>query len=250
MAAVVLMLAASAGLSWAPQKALGEEKTLSGDFTPASEGEALVKDLVKSLSPEKMLVVLDQEPQGGEVRHMYISAQGARAAGVRVDQVAMEAFFVKINHQAPGGYPFSAIEGLFQCSVKDQDVNRFLKDAVMDSGDESWKGLSVEFQDGRLKASGTFLSKGLSAVVRLEGELSIKDQSAVELKDYTVKVNGSNTQMGEIRRAIDDAQPLLDLSGMPFPVKLKRLSAHQGALTLSTEKAPEEFQGIRYVYQE
>ncbi|EHM09472.1 hypothetical protein TheveDRAFT_0302 [Thermanaerovibrio velox DSM 12556] len=250
-AGIIAVLFGTIHLSpWGSQALAGEDRILSGDFSPSSQGEALLKDLVRSLLPEEMVVVLDQEPTNGEARHMYILARGAKAAGVRVDQIAMEAFFVKINPKGDeGGYPFTAIEGLFQCSVTDQDVNRFLKDAIMGSGENSWKGLNVEFQDGRLRASGTFCSKGISAVVRLDGALSIKDQSAVELKDYTVKVNGSETQMEEIRKAIRDAQPLLDLSGMPFPVKLKRISAAQGALTLGTEKEPAEFQGIRYVYQ-
>lgn len=251
-AGIIAVLFGTIHLSpWGSQALAGEDRILSGDFSPSSQGEALLKDLVRSLLPEEMVVVLDQEPTNGEARHMYILARGAKAAGVRVDQIAMEAFFVKINPKGDeGGYPFTAIEGLFRCSVTDQDVNRFLKDAIMGSGENSWKGLNVEFQDGRLRASGTFCSKGISAVVRLDGALSIKDQSAVELKDYTVKVNGSETQMEEIRKAIRDAQPLLDLSGMPFPVKLKRISAAQGALTLGTEKEPAEFQGIRYVYQQ
>lgn len=235
-------------MCWASLTApsFAQEKVLIGDFVPSSDGERLVRGLANSLNPEEMVVIFDQDPQGGEAGHMYVLARGVSAA-IRVDTAAMEAFFVKPSDG--GSYPFTAVNGLFLCSVRANDVNRFLKDTVVGSKEQSWKGLSVDFQGGRIKASGTFTSKGISAVVRLDGVLSIKDQSQVELKDYQVKVNGSTTHMAEIRRAIDDAQPLLDLSSMPFPVRLKVISAEQGILTISTEKVPLEFQGQKYIYR-
>jgi len=226
-----------------------QEVILQGDFAPADQAQRFVKALATGLNPEEMTVTIDQSPTNGEIRHLYVEARGARALGVRVDRIAMEAFFVKLTDQPDR--PFSALEGLFHCSILEEDVNRFLKDATAGSGGDSWTKLSVRFADGGLKASGTFTpkGKGVSAVVRVEGRLSIRDQRAVELKDYTVKVNGSETDMEAIRRSIDGAQPIIDLSDMPFPVKLRSISTSAGRLTLDTQRSPSPFQGISYRFR-
>lgn len=224
-------------------------------FRGAVEGSEpevkLLRDLVETLRPESLELVLEGGPDAsGSIRRLYLEARGSGQGALRVDAIRLEALFVKVDLDdgSEGLTVVEAVQGYFEGRVTEKDLNDCLLGATLSAGSAQWRDLRLDLRPGGFSASARFASGAISAFVEISSRLAIRDRDRLVMEGYQVSVNNSETDMAQIVEAIEEAQPLLDFRDFPFPVRLRRLKIDDDSLLLATATAPTRFEGrtLRY----
>jgi hypothetical protein len=251
-----------------PSRAFAAEtqavRTFSGAVEETDLSTRLLRNLVESLAPESLELVLEGGPDAsGAVRRLYFEARGAKQGGIRIESLRLEALFVKFDLGGPSGNDASApgegnlgdlnvseaVQGYFEGRVLEKDLNDFLLGATLTGGGAEWKDLRFDLRPGGFSASARFASGVVSARVVVESDLEIEDRDRLRMRNYRISVNNAETDMAMILEAIEKAQPLLDFRDFPFPVRLRELTVDEDALVLATRVAPTRFEGTTLRYE-
>lgn len=251
-----------------PSRAFAAEtqavRTFSGAVEETDLSTRLLRNLVESLAPESLELVLEGGPDAsGAVRRLYFEARGAKQGGIRIESLRLEALFVKFDLGGPSGNGGSApgegnlgdlnvseaVQGYFEGRVLEKDLNDFLLGATLTGGGAEWRNLRFDLRPGGFSASARFASGVVSARVVVESELEIEDRDRLRMRNYRISVNNAETDMAMILEAIEKAQPLLDFRDFPFPVRLRELTVDEDALVLATRVAPTRFEGTTLRYE-
>lgn len=251
-----------------PSRAFAAEtqavRTFSGAVEETDLSTRLLRNLVESLAPESLELVLEGGPDAsGAVRRLYFEARGAKQGGIRIESLRLEALFVKFDLGGPSGNGGSApgegnlgdlnvseaVQGYFEGRVLEKDLNDFLLGATLTGGGAEWRDLRFDLRPGGFSASARFASGVVSARVVVESDLEIEDRDRLRMRNYRISVNNAETDMAMILEAIEKAQPLLDFRDFPFPVRLRELTVDEDALVLATRVAPTRFEGTTLRYE-
>lgn len=251
-----------------PSRAFAAEtqavRTFSGAVEETDLSTRLLRNLVESLAPESLELVLEGGPDAsGAVRRLYFEARGAKQGGIRIESLRLEALFVKFDLGGPSGNGGSApgegnlgdlnvseaVQGYFEGRVLEKDLNDFLLGATLTGGGAEWRNLRFDLRPGGFSASARFASGVVSARVVVESDLEIEDRDRLRMRNYRISVNNAETDMAMILEAIEKAQPLLDFRDFPFPVRLRELTVDEDALVLATRVAPTRFEGTTLRYE-
>ncbi len=251
-----------------PSRAFAAEtqavRTFSGAVEETDLSTRLLRNLVESLAPESLELILEGGPDAsGAVRRLYFEARGAKQGGIRIESLRLEALFVKFDLGGPSGNGGSApgegnlgdlnvseaVQGYFEGRVLEKDLNDFLLGATLTGGGAEWRNLRFDLRPGGFSASARFASGVVSARVVVESELEIEDRDRLRMRNYRISVNNAETDMAMILDAIEKAQPLLDFRDFPFPVRLRELTVDEDALVLATRVAPTRFEGTTLRYE-
>lgn len=237
-----------------PLLARGQEiHTCTGNFTPASRGEELLKALVDFSDPDSVELVLDGEPdENWNVRDLFFHVKGGRFAGkIRVEEIALSASFV--SFAPPGeGRELSvrkAMRSNLEVILLESDVNGAIRMFTSEK-DGDWKDVSVRFVPPRnLEARGRYHLKnpGLVILAEVSTGLAIRDGVEIWLEDTQLKIN-KGEQTDTVREAIRKLQPVVDIRKFPFPVTLAVLKTGNGRLEIASRTRPCPFDGIVYRY--
>lgn len=237
-----------------PLLARGQEiHTCTGNFTPASRGEELLKALVDFSDPDSVELVLDGEPdENWNVRDLFFHVKGGRFAGkIRVEEIALSASFVSFAPPGEGrGLSVKkAMRSNLQVSLLESDVNGAIRMFTSEK-DGDWKDVSVRFVPPRnLEARGRYHLKnpGLVILAEVSTGLAIRDGVEIWLEDTQLKINRGE-QTDTVREAIRKLQPVVDIRKFPFPVTLAVLKTGNGCLEIASRTRPCPFDGIVYRY--
>jgi hypothetical protein len=237
-----------------PLLARGQEiHTCTGNFTPASRGEGLLKALVDFSDPDSVELVLDGEPdENWNVRDLFFHVKGGRFAGkIRVEEIALSASFVSFAPPGEGrGLSVKkAMRSNLQVSLLESDVNGAIRMFTSEK-DGDWKDVSVRFVPPRnLEARGRYHLKnpGLVILAEVSTGLAIRDGVEIWLEDTQLKINRGE-QTDTVREAIRKLQPVVDIRKFPFPVTLAVLKTGNGRLEIASRTRPCPFDGIVYRY--
>lgn len=251
-----------------PSRAFAAEtqavRTFSGAVEETDLSTRLLRNLVESLAPESLELILEGGPDAsGAVRRLYFEARGAKQGGIRIESLRLEALFVKFDLGGPSGNGGSApgegnlgdlnvseaVQGYFEGRVLEKDLNDFLLGATLTGGGAEWRNLRFDLRPGGFSASARFASGVVSARVVVESDLEIEDRDRLRMRNYRISVNNAETDMAMILEAIEKAQPLLDFRDFPFPVRLRELTVDEDALVLATRVAPTRFEGTTLRYE-
>lgn len=251
-----------------PSRAFAAEtqavRTFSGAVEETDLSTRLLRNLVESLAPESLELILEGGPDAsGAVRRLYFEARGAKQGGIRIESLRLEALFVKFDLGGPSGNGGSApgegnlgdlnvseaVQGYFEGRVLEKDLNDFLLGATLTGGGAEWRDLRFDLRPGGFSASARFASGVVSARVVVESDLEIEDRDRLRMRNYRISVNNAETDMAMILEAIEKAQPLLDFRDFPFPVRLRELTVDEDALVLATRVAPTRFEGTTLRYE-
>jgi hypothetical protein len=261
---ILVFLAVFGGPSRAFAGKPQEVRTFTGTVEATDLPARLLRNLVESLAPESLELVLEGGPDAsGAVRRLYFEARGAKQGGLRIDSLRLEALFVKFDLPGPSGDGGSApgegnlgdlnvseaVQGYFEGRVLEKDLNDFLLGATLTGGGAEWKDLCFDLRPGGFSASARFASGVISARVVVESDLEIEDRDRLRMRNYRISVNNAETDMAMILEAIEKAQPLLDFREFPFPVRLRELAVDEDALVLATRVAPTRFEGTTLRYE-
>ena len=261
---ILVPLAVFGGPSRASAAEARAVRTFTGTVEETDFPARLLRNLVESLAPESLELVLEDGPDAsGAVRRLYFEARGAKQGGIRIDSLRLEALFVKFDIGSPSGNDGSApgegnlgdlnvseaVQGYFEGRVLEKDLNDFLLGATLTGGGAEWKDLRFDLRPGGFSASARFASGVVSARVVVESHLEIEDRDRLRMRNYRVSVNNAETDMAMILEAIEKAQPLLDFRNFPFPVRLRELTVDEDALVLATRVAPTRFEGTTLRYE-
>ncbi|WP_300522731.1 DUF2993 domain-containing protein [Aminiphilus sp.] len=261
---ILVPLAVFGGPSRASAAEARAVRTFTGTVEETDFPARLLRNLVESLAPESLELVLEDGPDAsGAVRRLYFEARGAKQGGIRIDSLRLEALFVKFDIGSPSGNDGSApgegnlgdlnvseaVQGYFEGRVLEKDLNDFLLGATLTGGGAEWKDLRFDLRPGGFSASARFASGVVSARVVVESHLEIEDRDRLRMRNYRVSVNNAETDMAMILEAIEKAQPLLDFRDFPFPVRLRELTVDEDALVLATRVAPTRFEGTTLRYE-
>lgn len=261
---ILVPLAVFGGPSRASAAEARAVRTFTGTVEETDFPARLLRNLVESLAPESLELVLEDGPDAsGAVRRLYFEARGAKQGGIRIDSLRLEALFVKFDIGSPSGNDGSApgegnlgdlnvseaVQGYFEGRVLEKDLNDFLLGATLTGGGAEWKDLRFDLRPGGFSASARFASGVVSARVVVESHLEIEDRDRLRMRNYRISVNNAETDMAMILEAIEKAQPLLDFRDFPFPVRLRELTVDEDALVLATRVAPTRFEGTTLRYE-
>lgn len=264
VAALFLALAVSGGAFSSSAAAAPPVRTFTGTVEDSDLSSRLLRNLVKSLDPERLDLVLEGGPDAsGAVRRLYFEARGAKQGGIRIESLRLEALFVKFDLLGASGNDGSApgegnlgdlnvseaVQGYFEGRVTEKDLNDFLLGVTLTGGGAEWRDLRFDLRPGGFAASARFSSGIVSALVKVDSDLEIEDRDRLRMTDYRVSVNNAETDMALILEAIEKVQPLLDFRNFPFPVRLRELSVDEDALVLATRVAPTRFEGTTLRYE-
>ncbi len=234
-----------------PGKSLGHSQNVSS--LPSA---VLFREFHRQLKPEKIVMILDEEPQeSGRVRHLYLDLLGPRLGGVRVQRLALEAWDVQFNPveewTASGDEPVKVQEVLQTYAegiITEKDLNDDLLQKKF-GDDKKWHHLYLDFTPEGIYARGEYRMKllvNLDILIEINGKLGIKKDREIWLEDYRFRVNKVNVPKRLTRSAVEELQPLLDLGKYMFPLQLKTLIMDDEKVALRSKVAPKSFKGIEY----
>ncbi len=237
--------------------AWGSEQAFVGEV-PASDRETqLFRWLVRTTSPEKARMILDDRvPDDGKIRHMYFEAVGPSIEGLRFSSLSLEAAFSDFgpvdewNDDGPRALS-SVLRGYLDASMSDSDLNQFLRGLVVEDDDGRWDSMSVQFLPKGLSARGYYhVSRPVSLRVKVEldGQLDLREGTEIWLDRYQFRINNDD-QSSVVAKALQKAQPIVNMKDFVFPVHLNTLELQKGWMHLVTRTAPQPFDGLVYSYR-
>jgi hypothetical protein len=215
----------------------------------------LLKKYVDEFSPEELFLKIDEQPDGGRFRDLYMDLTGVLIGGVRVDKLTFRMNDAQFND--PSEWPEnvecqSVLQIYAYCRLKEEDINRRLL-AETFGKDGHWKNISMKISPSGLYASGVYSANlllfSLDILIEIESGLQIVDNRELWLSDYKVRVNTLGVPDYVTKKAIAQIQPLLNLGRFPLPLKLHRVEFGEHEAVLSTRRLPDPLQkGITYRY--
>ena len=215
----------------------------------------LLKKYVEEFSPEDLLLEIDEQPDGGRFRDLYMDLAGVLVDGVRLDRLTFRMNDVQFND--PTEWPenvecLSVLHIYAYCRLKEDDINRRLSAATF-GRDGHWKNISMKISPFGLYARGVYsadlLFFSLNILIEVESGLRIVNNKELWLDDYKVRVNTLGVPDYVTRKAVAQIQPLLDLGRFPLPLRLHSVEFGEGEAVLSTRRLPDPLQkGISYHY--
>jgi len=222
---------------------------------PASQ--KLYEAFIEGLKPEKMELILNQEPdENGKVGHIYLNLTGCNIGGVRVAHLAIEAIDVGFTPPSTWDTESPDVRNMLDIKAKatilEEDVNKALLSEEFGDNDGHWHDLLLDFRDGGLYVRGYYLTKflfRLDILIELEGRFEIHKGKELWLADYVMRVNKVDLPKSITEKAISQIQPVIDLNEFIFPLTLDKIEQTEDKVTLASRLDPEPFEGIKYTYE-
>jgi hypothetical protein len=216
----------------------------------------LLKKYVEAFSPEELFLEIDEQPDGGSFRDLYMDLEGVLIDGVRVDRLTFRMSGVEFND--PTEWPenvecLNALQIYAYCRLKEDDINRRLS-AKTFGRDGHWKNISMRISPSGLYARGVYsadlLLFSLNILIEVESGLRIVENRELWLNDYKVRVNTLGVPDYVTKKAVSQIQPLLNLGRFPLPLRLHDVRFGEGEAVLFTRRLPEPLpKGITYRYR-
>jgi hypothetical protein len=216
----------------------------------------LLQKYVDEFSPEELFLEIDEQPEDGRFRDLYMDLTGVLIGGVRVEKLAFRMNDAQFND--PSEWPekvecLSVLQIYAYCRLREDDINRRLREETF-GRDGHWKNISMNIAPSGLYARGVYSANlmlfSLNILIEVESGLKIVANKELWLDDYTVRVNTLGVPDYITKKAVAQIQPLLDLGRFPLPLKLHSVQFEQGAAVLSTRRLPDPLQeGIIYHYR-
>ena len=224
---------------------------------PHERGEILLRHFAKEFTPEKMVMILDEDPmEDGYIREMFMDIAGCRIGGVRIAELRLRAMGVTLN--SPGEWEKKGV-GLKEmlhihafARITDKDLNENLLEKKF-GDDDAWRNLQVSISPDGIYARGNYLVTFLfnfDILIEIFSKFRIEKMQQIWLDDYTLRVNRVDVPEMITERAVAQIQPLLDLGKFIFPLKLHSINYENGSLTISSRVLPVPLQGVEYHYYE
>jgi hypothetical protein len=216
----------------------------------------LLKKYVEEFSPEDLFLEIDEQPEGGRFRDLYMDLTGVMIGGVRVDKLIFRMNDVKFNDPSEWDENVECLSTLHiyaYCRLKEEDVNRHLREKTF-GRDGHWKNVAMTISPSGLYARGVysagFLFFNLNILIEVESGLKIVAHRELWLDDYKARVNTLGVPDYLMEKAVAQIQPLLDLGRFPLPLRLHRVRFGEGEAVLSTRTPPARLtDGITYRYR-
>ncbi len=216
-------------------------------------GALLLEYFVKELAPEKVTMILaDQPDDEGNVREIYLDLKGCVIGGVRIDTLRMNAAGVRFN--PPEEWKEKAVEPLEVLNVHafarltEDDLNRNLLQKQF-GDDDSWRNLQVDIHPEGIYARGNYIAQfivRLNILIEIFSKFKIVDMQQIWLDDYSIKVNTLDVPKFITDKAVAEIQPILDLGKFVFPLKLHSITYDEESITITSRVLPAPFMGIVY----
>ena len=226
---------------------------LAGDSS--SGGSALLKHFVKEFTPEKMTMIIDEEPDAaGYVREIYMDIVGCDIGGVRMDSLKVKAFGVQMNPAREWDEKGLDVKEILNVHAFARILEKDLNDNLLAKefgDDDHWNNLQVDMRPEGIYARGNYLVTmlfRLNILIEIFSRFKIVDLQQVWLDDYTLRVNRVDVPQFITDQAVEKIQPLLDLRKFVFPLKLHAIHYDEDSLTITSRVLPEPFEGLVYEY--
>jgi hypothetical protein len=217
----------------------------------------LLAHYVEAFTPESLFLVIDEQPDAGYFRDLYMDLTGVSIDGVRVDRLTFrmhDAQFNPPSEWADGKVECeNALQVYARCLLKEDDINRKLA-AETFGKDDRWQNISMKIAPTGLSARGTYVAKvlfvTLNILIEIDSGLKIVGNKELWLDNYNVHVNTVNVPSYITRKALGQIQPLLNLGKFPLPLKLHKVEFQEGQAEFSTRILPHPIPGgITYRYR-
>jgi hypothetical protein len=216
----------------------------------------LLRNYVEEFSPEELFLKIDEQPDNGRFRDLYMDLRGIIIGGVRVNRLIFRANDVRFNDPSEWATKVECLDALqiyAYCSLKEEDINRHLEMETF-GRDGHWSNIFMKISPSGLYARGNYsidlLLFSLNILIEVDSGLKIVENKELWLDDYTVRVNTLGVPDYVTRKAIAQIQPLLDLGRFYLPLKLHKVEFREGEALLSTRILPQPMQkGITYRYR-
>ena len=228
-----------------------------GKVEARDPGSLLLAHYVQAFTPEKLLLIIDEQPNEGHFRDLYMDLTGILIDGVRVDTLTFRMHGVRFNSPSEWADGNVVCENALQiyahCLLKEDDINRKLA-AETFGKDDHWKNISMKIAPSGLSAKGIYVAKvlfvKLNIAIEIDSGLKIVENKELWLDKYNVRVNAVNVPGYISKKAIGQIQPLLDLGKFPLPLKLHQVEFQERQAEFSTRILPHPMQGgITYRYR-
>lgn len=230
--------------------------SLSAAEATPTRGEQLLQHFVEEFRPEKMHMILENEPNDeGLIRELFLDVTGCDIGGVRIDSLKLRAVGVTLT--PPSRWEEEGLDAKEILNVHafaritENDLNENLLQKQFGDDDE-WHNLQVRMTPNGIYARGNYLARllfTLDILIEIFSKFKIVDMQQVWLDDYTLRVNRVDVPDFITEKAVSQIQPLLDLSKFIFPLRLSSIDFHEGSMTISSRILPEPFEGIVYDYE-
>ena len=224
--------------------------------TDHMRGEKLLQHLVEEFRPEKLHMVLENEPNdNGLIRELFLDVAGCDIGGVRIDSLKMRATGVTLNPPAlweQEGLDAREVLNVHAFArITERDLNENLLQKQF-GDDDAWHNLQVQMTPEGIYARGNYHVRvlfTLNILIEIFSKFKIVDMQQVWLDDYTLRVNRVDVPGFITDNAVSQIQPLLDLSKFVFPLRLSSITFDEGSMTIASRVMPEAFEGIVYEYE-
>lgn len=228
--------------------------SFAGD-SPA-RGELLLRHFVGEFAPEKMTMIIDEEPDpAGYVREIYMDITGCLIGGVRMDSLKVKAVGVQMNLPEEWGEKGLDVREILNVHAFAKILEKDLNDNLLSKefgDDDHWNNLQVDMRPEGIYARGNYLVTmlfRLNILIEIFSRFKIVDSQQVWLDDYTLRVNRVDVPQFITDQAVEKIQPLLDLRKFIFPLKLNSIQYGEDSLTITSRVLPEPFEGIVYEFK-
>ena len=203
---------------------------------------------------EKGEIFVDALPDStGHFSDIYMKLTGLMIENFRVNEITVRMRDVQFNEPsewAKGNVECkSAISIQSIASIRENDVNKAIKDRTFGDDGSEWHDMSMEIKPSGLSGRGYYRFGFLDILIEATSKFKIVKGKEIWLKDPQVKINRMDLPDYVTRKALADIQPILDLNRFPLPMTLHKVELKQGVATLSTRTLPKPIKaGLRYTY--
>lgn len=216
-------------------------------------GAMLLEYFVKELAPEKITMILSDQPDDeGKIREIYLDLKGCLIGGVRIETLRMNAVGVIFNPPAEWAIkemkPLEVLNVHAFARMTEDDLNRNLLQKQF-GDDDSWRNLQLDIHPGGIYARGNYIAQfivRLNILIEIFSKFKIVDMQQIWLDDYSIRVNTLDVPKFITDKAIAEIQPLLDLGKFVFPLKLHSITYDEESITITSRVLPAPFMGIVY----
>ena len=187
---------------------------------------------MKSRNPEVTVEVLDEASmQAGRFKWIELRAEQAERKRVKMSNLLLKGYDVQVDLPkllAPKDPAFetkSVGSTKLNVSTTKEELNQaFSYKKILDE-------FQIDFVKSRLVISGIYPLLSLNNKIRVEGGLQPQG-SAVLLVDAQGSINGVPVPQGIVKKLVNNINPLIDFSSIPFSPKIKEAILTNNTLTL------------------
>ena len=203
---------------------------------------------------EKGEITVDALPDDtGHFSDIYMDLTGLVIEGFRVNGITVRMRDVQFNEPsqwAKGNVECkSAISIQSVANIREDDVNKAIKDMTFGENGSEWHDMSMEIKPSGLSGKGYYKFGILDILIEITSNFRIVKGKEIWLKDPQVKINKMDLPDYVTNQALSKIQPLLDLDAFPLPMTLHKVELKQGAAVLSTRTLPKPVDGgLVYTY--